>query len=62
MVQSPCFTPEAAHFLVYGTTLKRRETKMFVAIPDADIQGKLQVSGYLHVSAVSATRMQANTR
>ena len=41
--QSPmCFTPEAANFLVHGTTLKRREDEMLGAIPDGDIQGKLQ--------------------
>ena len=41
--QSPvCFTPETAQFLVHGTILKRQEEEMLGAIPDADIQGKLQ--------------------
>ena len=37
-----CFTPETAQFLVHGTILKRQEEEMLGAIPDADIQGKLQ--------------------
>ena len=46
--QSPmCSTQEAAHFLVHGTYLKRREEEMLIAIPDLDIQGTAEGSGYL---------------
>ena len=41
--QTPmCFTPETAHFLVYGTITKMSEKEMLGAIPDAEIQDKLQ--------------------
>ena len=55
--QSPmCFTPETAQFLVHGTISKRRQEEMLGAIPDADIQGKVQkVRTYVvSVSAISA--------
>ena len=44
---SMCSTQEAAHFLVHGTYLKRREEEMLSAIPDLDIQGTAEGSGYL---------------
>lgn len=55
--QSPaCFTPETAHLLVYGTPAKSNVAETLGAIPDADIQGKLQkvcvcacVCMYMHV-------------
>ena len=41
--QSPmCFTPETAHFLVYGSITKMSEKEMLDGIPDAEIQDKLQ--------------------
>ena len=55
--QSPmCLTPETAQFLVHGTISKRRQEKVLGAIPDADIQGKVQkVCTYIvSVSAISA--------
>lgn len=58
--QSPtCFTQEVAHFLVHGTTLNRREEEILGAIPDADIQGKLQKVCLVSVSAVCIIYMHA---
>ena len=41
--QSPmCFTPDAAHFLVYGARAKRNNEQMLATIPDVNIQNKMQ--------------------
>ena len=41
--QSPmCFTPETAHYLVYGTIPRMSGEEMLDAIPDAEIQDKMQ--------------------
>ena len=42
--QSPlCFTPDTAHFLVYGSTAKRTEAHMIRGIPDAEIKRKVEM-------------------
>jgi hypothetical protein len=42
--QSPmCFTPDTAHFLVYGSTAKRTEAQMMQGIPDAEIKRKVEM-------------------
>lgn len=64
--QSPvCFAPEAAHFLVYGTSAKRNAAQMLTSIPDAEIQYSLQQVCVAHAQQLLCTScscMQAVNR